>query len=112
MFSCESLPAVLASRKNRCLISGTASIRSDITLIATSRSIRESCALYTTPMPPRPSSSTMSYLPILLTDDCSLHEMTTLEGTHQHNQHNYCILQEERLVVKRRRHSPPGTSLH
>src|SRR5579864_4179746 len=60
-----SLARVVASVRKRFMIS--LSVSSGLsTLTATSRSSVSSIALYTVPMPPRPSLSTMRYLPMVL----------------------------------------------
>jgi hypothetical protein len=60
MCGCSSRATVSASARNRLVKAAPASERID--LIATSRPNRRSRASRTTPMPPRPSSRTTSYL--------------------------------------------------
>src|SRR5205814_10267708 len=62
-------PAALASTTKRCLYSSSASgpkPERHIVLMATFRSIFGSRARYTTPIAPRPSSSSISYRPKLV----------------------------------------------
>src|SRR5881397_945285 len=61
MFVCSSAAAVRASRKNRSTSSRSKASVKGRTLIATSRSSWRSRARYTMPIPPRPSSSRISY---------------------------------------------------
>src|SRR6185503_3485085 len=64
MFGWESLAASLASRRNRSRSCGWATTRSGgSSLMATTRSRWTSRAMYTMPMPPRPSSRSIEYLP-------------------------------------------------
>src|SRR2546423_2287418 len=56
--------AACASCRNRLRKSSCRAIESFITLMATVRSSTESLALYTTPIAPSPTSSTMWYLPM------------------------------------------------
>src|SRR2546422_2048731 len=61
MFGCSSLAEVRASRWKRSTNSLSKASENGRTLMATSRSSWRSRALKTIAMPPRPSSSTMSY---------------------------------------------------
>src|SRR5437867_6188021 len=71
MFGCVSKPAARASVWNLVRSSGrerpVPSSLSRMVLTATVRPITGSTALYTTPMAPRPSSPTISYLPAFVT---------------------------------------------
>ena len=60
---CVSCEIARASRSNRSRNCGSAASVSGRTLIATVRSSRVSRALYTSPMPPAPSSDRISYAP-------------------------------------------------
>ena len=56
MFGCESLAAVRASSRNRSRTSSCAAISGGSSFSATGRSRATSCARYTMPIPPRPST--------------------------------------------------------
>ena len=60
---CVSRASVCASRRKRSRAAGSGTSSGRITLIATGRSSTTSRAAYTAPIPPRPSSPSIRYLP-------------------------------------------------